>query len=733
METLNIDNQRPIFNDTPIYNYSQKEIKKIFKGDYSLEFIQNVHKCYTHHLDWDHISNDISYLLKHQHLLEHFFKDFYDRISWDILLYENNVPDQFLYPYTEYINWSRMLKDYKIKFDLPTYLLLINEKRISWIEVSKYAPLTTEFIDKYANKLCWISLCKFQDLEICLVDKYKHRIDWLHFSEYQKLTEEKIKLYSKNILWKLFKNNKNIINIKYSDDFILKYHSKFNLTNILTSNTSLSKETIKRICKSQNSNTIDFWNIIMEYQENVDIDLMTYFFEKYNLLEIYNNNREIRFFYNRYRIRNFSEFSIEFVEKYDDCICWNFITETICKNVENYETFITKFEKYIEWDVLNYNGKITDRIFEENFDRISSTIDDKINVVLLSENTIIKYKNLYNWNWRCVFEPLYRFNLLTVEKSTASYSEEFFINNLDVVLNYGTLLNVIKNKNITEKYLQLIYEKDLFPDLFKFESNYIVRDNDDSSSYFSEENLNDNFIEDYSDDEDYDESSDSLEDDEDNHEESDYDDHDSHDDHDSDYDYGYQDIETSLKSENIKSIWHKICKHKILSNEFIAQHSKCIIWNIYSTHGKINHLTPSTIKIILENNNTYTFREDFLCNYNFMNNAFLEMFEKEMYAFFNSLDLSLFTYKYQESETDNEPFDFSDLSIFCDNKYITGKEIISYEHIAKFKPFFNKFYRNIYLVRKIQRLYCEKYYSPGNIGPLLAESNFNNCIALLKK
>jgi hypothetical protein len=30
-------------------------------------------------------------------------------------------------------------------------------------------------------------------------------------------------------------------------------------------------------------------------------------------------------------------------------------------------------------------------------------------------------------------------------------------------------------------------------------------------------------------------------------------------------------------------------------------------------------------------------------------------------------------------------------------------------------------------------MYREKFYSPGNIGALLGESNFNNCIALLEK
>jgi len=286
------------------------------------------------------------------------------------------------------------------------------------------------------------------------------------------------------------------------------------------------------------------------------------------------------------------------------------------------------------------------------------------------------------------------------------------------------LKNVLKNENVTEKFITFLCDNSLeFPKLFKYESG--------SRQQYNYMYDIDNYNRTYEDD--------------------------------GDSYYSHEDSDENFESKPIEKIWFYISKYKFLSDDFVLKHSKSIIWPVYTYYGKISHLKPSTIYEVFKTNN-YILDDTFLCNYNFMNDSFLELFQQNLIIYFNNLNITPFSdfngdvtiesngqHDGQDSGNiesiisnifENFRNDISNniknliknnksyselLYIFRENKHITGKEIISYENLTKFKPYFNDFFRNLYLLRKVQRIYREKFYSPGNIGALLAEKEYNNC------
>lgn len=139
-------------------------------------------------------------------------------IDWDLLCKTYKLPENFIEKYIVYlINVKSFIENQELSLDLidryfkffnfliydqlTEEIILNNFDKVNWLDISRYTPLSEEFIDKYSRFLSWGIMCCSQRLGEGLIEQHLGNIDWIGISKNQKLSEGFIEKYSRRVHW----------------------------------------------------------------------------------------------------------------------------------------------------------------------------------------------------------------------------------------------------------------------------------------------------------------------------------------------------------------------------------------------------------------------------------------------------------------------------------------------------------------------------------------------------
>lgn len=153
------------------YNYERNIDNIICSYIRQLEYLEIINKYEN---DWI----EISY---HKYLTEEFIEQNYNKVSWQIIVTDQKLSEDFIKKYTYIFNYT------------------------CWFQLSNHQTLSEEFIEQYIDKLNIYNIFEYQNLSEKFIKKYIKKIKLEYpFYEYDK---KFIKKYSKYLFTKKGKNN----------------------------------------------------------------------------------------------------------------------------------------------------------------------------------------------------------------------------------------------------------------------------------------------------------------------------------------------------------------------------------------------------------------------------------------------------------------------------------------------------------------------------------------------
>jgi hypothetical protein len=223
----NIDEIAP-FCDIIISTYGAKKIEDLVGIE---KYVQENAQIYIKKCIWEnYISEKYGHLIsniKSEELVNDFIKyckpdvDFLEKyivpnISdnmkhiWILISSNNNLTDEFIFKFSEKLNWPILMKWKKFDNDV----LLKYMSKVPPEILCKYQKLSTEFIDEHLEKLDWYNLCEYQDLPEEFIIKHKDKINWGQVSRYQKMSLEFIQEHKRFLNEVKLEQNDKIKNIR---------------------------------------------------------------------------------------------------------------------------------------------------------------------------------------------------------------------------------------------------------------------------------------------------------------------------------------------------------------------------------------------------------------------------------------------------------------------------------------------------------------------------------------
>lgn len=316
--------------------------------------------CFDSYLNWTMILNT------NRNMDCYFINKYHEKISWNNVLYFNNVPENLLVLYKDVINWNNFQY----------------EKKLSNETIKKiHDKLNIEKIIKH-NKIdidTFIVLKNFNDKNVI------YEIDWKNYyiNNNYILNEDQIIYFNKfitlDIIMKKQILNKQMIDL-YCDEFnknewiYMIQNYSFDRDDIIRYFKYIEPETIFCYCKFEIKDLIS----MLEYTKTkpIDIDLIyDIISEKQNLTEefIENNKNTL----NWKKIWKYQHVSVNFIRTYIHKVVW----KDICKFQILDEQFIRDFHKKISWMFVSMYQKLSDEFIIE----FSHKMD---------KHKIIKYQNI---------------------------------------------------------------------------------------------------------------------------------------------------------------------------------------------------------------------------------------------------------------------------------------------------------------------------------------------------
>ena len=97
------------------------------------------------------------------------------------------------------------------------------ENKVDWDYISRYQPLSEDFIREFQDKVNWISISCYQHLSENFIKEFKEKVDWYCVSYNQHLSEDFIKEFKEKVNWNCISQFQQL-----SEAFIKEFKEKVN-------------------------------------------------------------------------------------------------------------------------------------------------------------------------------------------------------------------------------------------------------------------------------------------------------------------------------------------------------------------------------------------------------------------------------------------------------------------------------------------------------------------------
>ncbi|MFA6667806.1 MAG: hypothetical protein WCS51_05600 [Bacilli bacterium] len=163
------------------------------------------------------------------------FEEFIVNTDWGYLSKYDELSEDFMRCFENYINWSivsvyqHMSEDFIREF----------HDKIDWKNISEYQKLSEEFIREFQNKVNWGCISEYQKLSEKFIKEFKDNVEWNFISMYQKLSEDFIREFKDKVEWDWISEFQ-----KLSEDFIKEFNLEIDNDNWLYKSTEFKKQQI---------------------------------------------------------------------------------------------------------------------------------------------------------------------------------------------------------------------------------------------------------------------------------------------------------------------------------------------------------------------------------------------------------------------------------------------------------------------------------------------------------
>ena len=92
-----------------------------------------------------------------------------------------------------------------------------------WWRISKYQPLTEDFMRTFESKLNWEIVSQYQKLSENFISEFQGKVYWDKVCQYQKLSEKFIKQFKHKMAWGIVSQHQML-----SEDFMIEFKAELN-------------------------------------------------------------------------------------------------------------------------------------------------------------------------------------------------------------------------------------------------------------------------------------------------------------------------------------------------------------------------------------------------------------------------------------------------------------------------------------------------------------------------
>jgi hypothetical protein len=125
-----------------------------------------------------------------------------------------------------------------------------NPNKVDWDFVSKYRPLSEDFIREFKDEVNWYSISAYQTLSEDFIREFKDEVNWYSISAYQSLSEDFIREFEDKVHWPLISESQPL-----SEEFIREF-----------------KDNIEWDCISEYQALSE--DFIKEFKDRLDLDII---------------------------------------------------------------------------------------------------------------------------------------------------------------------------------------------------------------------------------------------------------------------------------------------------------------------------------------------------------------------------------------------------------------------------------------------------------------------------